>query len=122
MVTNITSLGRNGVYDWLVQRVSAVVLLTYFVFLAFYVATHPDLTFVQWQGLFASIWMRAFSLLALLALCAHAWIGMWTVFTDYLTSNVLGSAATAVRLIFQLGCLLVLFAYVVWCVQILWSI
>jgi succinate dehydrogenase / fumarate reductase membrane anchor subunit len=122
MVTNITSLGRNGVYDWLVQRVSAVVLLAYFVFLAFYVGTNPELTYLQWQSLFASIWMRAFSLLALLSLCAHAWIGMWTIFTDYLTSTVLGGAATIVRLGFQLLCLLVLFAYFVWCVQILWSI
>ena len=122
MVSNITNLGRNGVSDWLIQRVSAVVLLAYVIFLAFYIGTHPDLTFQQWQGLFASVGMRAFSLLALLALCAHAWIGMWTVFTDYLTSAVLGSAATVVRLGFQLLCLLVLFAYFVWCVQILWSI
>jgi succinate dehydrogenase / fumarate reductase, membrane anchor subunit len=122
MVTNITSLGRNGVYDWLVQRISAVILLAYFVFLAIYVATHSDLTYQQWQGLFASTPMRAFTLLALVSLCAHAWIGMWTVFTDYLTTMVLGRAATAVRLGFQLVCLLVLFAYFVWCVQILWSI
>ena len=122
MVTNITSLGRNGVHDWLVQRVSAVILLAYFVFLAIYVGLNPELTYLQWQSLFASTWMRAFSLMALLSLCAHAWIGMWTVFTDYLTSNVLGRAATVIRLLFQLLCLLVLFAYFVWCVKILWSI
>ncbi len=45
MVTNITSLGRNGVHDWLVQRISAVVLLAYFVFLVVYVATNTDLSF-----------------------------------------------------------------------------
>jgi succinate dehydrogenase / fumarate reductase membrane anchor subunit len=122
MVTNITSLGRNGVYDWLVQRVSAVVLLTYFVFLAFYLGTHPDLTYVQWRGLFASTSMRAFTLLALISLCAHAWIGMWTIFTDYLTTMVLGRAATTIRFCFQIVCLFVLFTYFVWCVQILWSI
>ena len=122
MVTNITSLGRNGVYDWLVQRVSAVVLLAYFLFLAFYVGTNPELTFQQWQGLFDSIPMRMFSLLALLSLCGHAWIGMWTIATDYLTSADFGGAATILRLFFQLLCLLVLFAYFVWCVQILWSI
>lgn len=122
MVTSVTSLGRNGVYDWLVQRVSAVILLCFFVFLAFYLGTHPDLTFQQWQGLFASTSMRAFTLLALFSLCAHAWIGMWTIFTDYLTTAVLGQAATTVRLVFQLVTLLALFAYFVWCVQILWSI
>lgn len=33
MVASVTSLGRSGVYDWLVQRVSAIVLAVYFVFL-----------------------------------------------------------------------------------------
>lgn len=122
MVTNITSLGRNGVYDWLVQRISAVVLLAYFVFLLVYVATNTDLSFSQWQNLFSHTWMRVFSLTALLSLCAHAWIGMWTISTDYFTSAVLGTAATVIRLGFQLVCLLILISYFVWCVQILWSI
>jgi succinate dehydrogenase / fumarate reductase, membrane anchor subunit len=122
MVTNITSLGSNGVLDWLVQRSSAIILLAYFVFLAFYVGTHPDLTYLQWQGLFASMWMRGFSILALISLCAHSWVGLWTISTDYLTRTFVGRAATVIRLGFQLACLLVLFAYVVWCVKILWSI
>ena len=29
MVANVTSFGRSGVYDWMVQRVSAVVLGLY---------------------------------------------------------------------------------------------
>ena len=29
MVTSVTSLGRNGLYDWLIQRVSAVVIAVY---------------------------------------------------------------------------------------------
>ena len=122
MVTNITSLGRNGVHDWLLQRISAVVLLAYFVFLIVYVATNTDLSFSQWQNLFSHTWMRVFSLTALLSLCAHAWIGMWTISTDYFTSAVLGTAATVIRLGFQLVCLLILISYFVWCVQILWSI
>ena len=33
MVTQVTNLGRSGLYDWLMQRASAVVLLAYTVFL-----------------------------------------------------------------------------------------
>ena len=33
MVTAVTSFGRSGVSDWLVQRVSAVILLAYFLFI-----------------------------------------------------------------------------------------
>jgi succinate dehydrogenase / fumarate reductase membrane anchor subunit len=122
MVTSVTSLGRNGLHDWLVQRVSAVVLLAYFLFLAAYIGMAEELTFIEWRGLFAQSWMKVFSLLALLSLCAHAWIGMWTIATDYLTGMALGAAATVVRLLFQLACLLVLITYFAWCVQILWSI
>jgi succinate dehydrogenase / fumarate reductase membrane anchor subunit len=122
MVSNISNLGRNGVADWLIQRVSALVLLAWILFLVFYIAVTDALTAQLWQELFSQTWMRVFSLAALLSLCAHAWIGMWTISTDYLTAMALGKAATAVRLLFQLACLLVLLTYFVWCVQILWSI
>lgn len=71
MVTNVTSLGRNGLYDWLVQRISAVVLLVWFVYVGCYAALHEPLTYVQWQGLFTQTWMRIFTLIALLSLCAR---------------------------------------------------
>jgi len=122
MVTSITSLGRNGLYDWLVQRVSAVVLLAWFLVVGYFILTADNLDFAQWQGLFAQTWMRVFSMIALVSLCAHAWVGMWTISTDYLTPALLGSFATRVRLMFQLVCLVVLLAYLVWCIQILWSI
>lgn len=122
MVTSITSLGSNGVYDWLVQRLSAVVLLAWILFVCFFILTTDTLSSQTWQALFNRTWMRVFSMAALLALCAHAWVGMWTISTDYFTAVMLGRAATVVRFLFQLVCLLVLLTYFVWCVQILWSI
>jgi succinate dehydrogenase / fumarate reductase membrane anchor subunit len=122
MVTSVTSLGRSGVSDWLVQRVSAIVLLCWLLFLAGFLATHGDLTFTDWRALFSRTWMRFFTLGAMLSLVAHAWIGMWTIFTDYFSATVLGGKATFVRLLFQLICLFVLAVYLVWCIQILWSI
>ena len=32
MVTSVTSMGRSGLYDWLMQRVTAVILLAYFLY------------------------------------------------------------------------------------------
>ncbi len=122
MVTSVSSLGRSGVFDWLVQRVSAVVLLAWFVFVGIYLATHSSLTFEQWTNLFNLTGMRIFTLGAILALCAHAWVGMWTISTDYLTPAMLGKAATSVRLLFQLATLAVLLVYLIWCTQILWRI
>ena len=67
-------------------------------------------------------WMRIFSLLALVALGVHAWVGMWTISTDYLTPMALGKWATIVRFLFQATCGIAMFTFFVWGVQILWGI
>jgi len=121
MVSSVTSLGRNGLSDWLIQRFSAIILTVYFVGLLGYFAVNPGLGYEQWHGLFSTTWMRIASLLALLSLCAHAWVGMWTVATDYLTEMTFGERATFVRLSFQALCVIVIFSYLVWGIQILWG-
>lgn len=122
MVTNVTSFGRSGLYDWIVQRLTAVYLALYFVGLLGYLALSPEINFEQWRDLFSATWMRIASLLALIALCAHAWVGLWTISTDYLTSDMLGSKATVIRFAFQSACVIVMFIYLVWGIQILWGL
>ena len=122
MVTNVTNFSRSGLYDWMAQRVSAVVLAAYFLFLLGYLLFNPGLTFAEWHGLFSHTAMRIFSLLALVALSVHAWVGMWTISTDYLTPMALGKAATVVRFLFQAVCGMAMFAFFVWGVQILWGV
>ena len=122
MVTNVTNLSRSGLYDWMAQRVSAVVLAAYFLFLLGYMVASPDLGYAQWHALFSQNWMRIFSLMALVALCAHAWVGMWTISTDFLTSMALGRWATAVRFLFQAVCGMAMFVVFLWGVQILWGV
>lgn len=114
MVTNITSFGRSGLSDWLMQRVSAVILALYTVFIVAFLLFNPDLDYYAWSGLFNQTWMRIFSLLAFIALAAHAWIGLWTVTTDYFKSTRLRVGAQAVII---LG----IFVYLVWGIQILWG-
>ena len=121
VVTNVTSFGRSGLYDWVVQRLTAVILGVYFVGLFGYLIMNPDLNFQQWQALFSTTWMRIASLMALLSLCAHAWVGLWTVSTDYLTTYLIGSKATVLRLLWQVGSVVLMFIYLVWGIQILWG-
>ena len=65
--------------------------------------------------------MRVFSLLAMLSLAAHAWVGLWAVFTDYLTERLMGATGNALRIICQIGSILLIFIYVIWSIQILWG-
>ena len=121
MVTNVTSMGRSGVSDWLLQRASAVILLAYTVFIVGYILLTPELDYSQWRALFDQLWMRIFSLLALLSIVAHAWIGLWVVITDYLTERAIGSKALVLRLLAQVVLALVAVTYTLWGIEIIWG-
>ncbi|WP_347329468.1 succinate dehydrogenase, hydrophobic membrane anchor protein [Marinimicrobium locisalis] len=121
MVTAVTNLGRSGLYDWLIQRVSAVVLAAYTVFIVAYILLTPDLSYEQWQGLFDQLWMRVFTLLTLLSVVTHAWIGLWSVLTDYLTERLMGFKATVMRLLAQMLLAVVAVTYTLWGVEIIWG-
>ena len=114
MGVSITNFGRSGLHDWVVQRATAVILALYTVFLVGYFFTHPELQFLEWKQLFSHTGMKVFSLLALISLCAHAWVGLWTVSTDYIPM-------TGIRFMFQAVFILVLFVYMVWGIEILWG-
>jgi len=122
MVTSVTSLGRSGLCDWLIQRISAVIILLYVLCHAAIILFTPEMDFVRWRALFADTGMKIFSMLSLLALCAHAWVGMWTVATDYLTTRMMGAKATFVRFLFLVICLGTLAVYLLWGIMILWSV
>lgn len=115
MVASATSLGRSGLHDWMIQRVSAVVLAVYVIYLAGFVFSAESLEFQTWHGLFSLTWFKIFSLLALASLCFHAWIGLWIVTTDYVKP-------TGVRMLVQVLVILSCFAFLIWGAQILWSV
>lgn len=115
MVKSVTNLGRSGLTDWIIQRLSAVIVGAYFLFLLGFFIFSPDLQFSQWQGLFSQTWMKLFSLIAILAICGHAWVGMWTISTDYIK-------ITWARFLFQAVTATFSFIYLVWAVDILWSV
>lgn len=121
MVASVTSFGRSGLSDWLLQRFTAVVLLAYLVFTVGYLVFTPDVTFESWTALFDCTAMKAFTSLTILSIVAHAWIGLWSVSTDYMTARMMGAKAVVIRLGFQAAYSLVLFYYLVWGFQILWS-
>lgn len=122
MVTAVTNLGRSGLFDWIVQRATAVILLAYVVFMLGYLMTHSGMTYAEWKGFFECTGVRIFSLLALVSICMHAWIGLWAVSTDYLTERLMGSKATILRLLFQAFSGLLNFVLLVWGIQVLWSV
>jgi len=122
MVSSISSLTGNGLADFVVQRVSAVVLTVYTLCVVGFFLANPDMDFVTLRGYFASTPMVLFSTLMVLSTAAHAWIGMWTIGTDYIRDHYFGEHSTAFRMVYQAGCLLILFVYVVWALKLFWSL
>jgi succinate dehydrogenase / fumarate reductase, membrane anchor subunit len=121
MVTSVTSFGRSGLYDWLIQRVGGAVMAAYVIFITLYIAFNPELTYEQWHDLFGQLWVRVFSLVTLLSFISHAWIGLWAVLTDYLTVRMLGAKATVLRVFAQMVLGGVAVTYLVWGIEILWG-
>ena len=126
MVTSATGLGRSGLHDWLIQRISAVILAVYTIGLLGWLLVNTGTDYATWSGLHACTGMRIANTLALLALIAHAWIGVWTILTDYITrarmdAVGMGETATALRIGLQAVTFLWLFACLLWGAVIIWA-
>ena len=89
MVTNAASFGRSGVHDFIFIRASAIILALYTLFLVGFVVCNDPLTYDVWSKLFGSLAMKVFTMIALIALLIHAWIGIWQVLTDYIKDTKL---------------------------------
>lgn len=114
MLSIATALGRTGLQDWLIQRVTAVILALYGLLLFAFWILQPNLNFINWQILFGDGYMRFFSIVALLSVLAHAWVGLWIVSTDYIKNM-------PARLLFQISVYLLLLFYFICGIQILWG-
>ena len=121
MVTSVTSFGRSGLSDWVLQRVSAVVLGCYAGrVISFFVISSPD--HAALALFFGSTSMQLFSTVAVLALAVHAWIGMWTVGTDYVRRHYFGRGHTVWLAAYQFVCISAVFALVLWPLSVIWSL
>lgn len=104
-----------GLKDWLAQRVTAVILLLYTVVLLGTVLFTPELGYGLWAQLFSQAWMKVATLLAVVALIWHAWVGVRDIYMDYIKP-------TGVRLFLQVATVLALAGYALWAVIILWRV
>ena len=115
MVKSVLGVNHQGLRDRIIQRLTAIFMAIYSIFLMAYFISHSDLSFAEWHSLFSSQWMKVATILFILGILFHAWIGIWTVFTDYVKPFVLRSILNTLVLI-------MLFACFFWGILILWSV
>lgn len=104
-----------GLSDWLAQRITGIVLAVYSIILFFFWVSIGELTFESWTGLFSSAWMKVLTLMAMISLAWHAWIGLRDVYMDYIKP-------TWIRLSLEVATIVTLVGYSVWTVTILWRL
>ena len=115
MVNRVVTGAHYGLRDWLAQRVTAAVMAVYVLVVAGYLLLQRSFGYDVWLELFSGNLMRSFSLLFLLSLFYHAWIGVRDIVMDYVKP-------AGIRLLVHVLVILVLILYAIWSVQILWGL
>jgi succinate dehydrogenase / fumarate reductase membrane anchor subunit len=103
-----------GLKDWLVQRLTAVVMALYTLLWVAILAYQGGVDYALWQALFANTAFRVATLIFGLAVLWHAWVGMRDIWMDYVKP-------TAARLALETVTVLALLGYAGWLVDILWG-
>ncbi len=114
MVNRHVSGAHYGLRDWLAQRITAVVMIVYSVLFVVMLLKMPQFDYINWRAMWTAPFMRVATLLFLLSLFLHAWIGMRNIFMDYIKN-------TGLRVTLYAAVILALVAYAAWAVQILWG-
>lgn len=115
MVKTVLSVSHQGLRDWVVQRLSAIAMAVYTFIVLGFLIEHPNVGYPEWHHLFATGWMKVATMIFILSLLLHAWIGMWTIFTDYVKPFVL-------RMVLHTLVIFALLAFFFEGLLIIWSI
>ena len=115
MVKAVYGVNHQGLRDWLVQHISAFIMAIYTIGIVIFLATQSEVNYINWTSLFAYTWMKVATAIVFLLLLFHAWIGIWTVITDYVKCAV-------IRLTLYVFVLLALLAFFIAALLILWGV
>lgn len=99
---------------WLSQRLTALIMATYIVFLVIFLSVKQPANYAEWFAVMSPIWMRLLTFLFFISLSLHAWLGVSDVFKDYIFNKTL-------RGYFQVIADILLLIYAVWMSVILWN-
>ena len=109
---------KRGLIDFIVQRLTAVIIGIYVIHLTVIFALNGDMDYIAWRSYFTSGYSLLLSSLTVLAIAVHSWIGMWTVGTDYIRGQ---GVANGLRLAYQLVIGAALLVFLVWSLSLIWG-
>ena len=132
--TRVVVGAHYGLRDWLVQRITACLMAIFTVVLIVQVllpAYARDMKgerlrdaagnlvaltgYDKWAGIFNPQWMRVLTLVIIVSLAYHAWVGMRDVWMDYVKP-------VGARLLLQVFSIVWLVGCAGWAIQVLWRL
>ena len=114
MVKSLAST-QHGLRDWLVQRVTAVLLAICTIVFAGILLICPPQNYGEWRALFENQPIRVATFLFFVSVFWHAWIGVRDILMDYVKP-------TSLRFGLEIVVAVLLVGYTGWAIQILWSL
>jgi succinate dehydrogenase / fumarate reductase, membrane anchor subunit len=111
----VVKTNQRGFWDWIIQRVTAILIGAYAIFLMGYFIMYQPIYFAQWHGLYNHILMKCITFIVILSVLWHAWIGLWTVLTDYVKNK-------ALRLLLEIIIFILLAGYFAFAIETLWGL
>ncbi|MDR2838956.1 MAG: succinate dehydrogenase, hydrophobic membrane anchor protein [Azonexus sp.] len=115
MINRIVVGAHYGLKDWLVQRVTAVIMAVYSVLIVAVLCAVKPSSFEAWQGVFANGLIKFLTFLFFVSLFYHAWIGVRDIWMDYVKP-------VGLRLTLHVLTATVLVGYTAWAAAILWRL
>jgi succinate dehydrogenase / fumarate reductase membrane anchor subunit len=104
-----------GLRDWLVQRVTAVLMVLFTATLLVQLLMPGPLGYDRWAGIFSAQWMKTLTFVVIVSLAWHVWVGMRDIWMDYIKP-------VGLRLGLQVFTIVWLVACAGWAVQVLWRL
>jgi succinate dehydrogenase / fumarate reductase, membrane anchor subunit len=104
-----------GLKDWLAQRATAVVMALFTLVLLAQVLLGGKMDYYKWSGIFAQQWMKVLTLIVIVSLAYHVWVGVRDICMDYIKP-------VGVRLVAQVATIGWLVGCTGWAVQVLWRL
>ena len=101
---DILSRQAHGLRDWLLQRLSAVYLGCYVVYLVVHFSLQPSHGYEQWHAWISQPLVAIVSAGFILAILVHGWVGMRDIIFDYIHSVSLRVTVLSLVGLLLVGC------------------
>jgi succinate dehydrogenase / fumarate reductase membrane anchor subunit len=105
MVNRIVVGAHYGLRDWLLQRVTAAIMLVYTLALVLFLLVAPS-SYANWQAFFALVWVQVLTQVSILALLLHAWVGVRDLWMDYIQPVGVRLTMHVLTAVWLLSCLI----------------